>query len=415
MSTVSLSSLNVATPSACSLSNNLVTFASESDADSATRPLSTHLTSASEATRSVFLTMQSVRMILPVDLRTDTELCQKLFRTVHMIEKLVDEGLFRSNGMSEHAATDSTLSYVMAVQGKHRIAMFPWLSKSHYEGVYKQMRRSWNVTTHCPVAALQASVGYIRGLEREYHLYLGLYEKCSLRLPEPQGLLRFSTSAILLLELFDDDLLHLTRDQHISSRALLDITVQLAEGVYMLHNEQIVHRELGVENILVKDGRVVLGSLSLCQTTDIEAKSIGTAFALPPEMLFACAVFKTAGRAFPVFSRNLLEADIWAIGMIFLHLITREKSRSRMAVCIEKLLDRPLNAGGLIFYERQMHRCILECIDEIPSDWDNSSLIRRLLQITRSTLAFDPAKRPTAEWIFNQLMQIRETTLSTRE
>lgn len=83
---------------------------------------------------------------------------------------------------------------------------------------------------------------------------------------------------------------------------------QLSAGLKYLHEENIIHRDIKLQNIFIrKDGGLLIGDLGLSKVvhekSNMQSKRVGTPIYFAPEMI------QHQLYSFPV--------DIWALGCVF--------------------------------------------------------------------------------------------------
>ena len=92
------------------------------------------------------------------------------------------------------------------------------------------------------------------------------------------------------------------------------IFTQLVTGIYILHQYSIIHRDLKIQNILVKNnGDVLLADFGICKILENKITTntqIGTPYYLSPEMVNGANYNK--------------KTDVWSLGVILYELIYKK-------------------------------------------------------------------------------------------
>ena len=130
---------------------------------------------------------------------------------------------------------------------------------------------------------------------------------------------------ILVMELCEENLSqHLERCKEHLSRSLscqLEISREITEGLHFLHEHNIVHRDLKLENILIgKDGCVRIGDFGQSKLVshigqDMSTQQPGTAIYMPPEALKEEDVSYDA------------KIDVFSLGVVFTCIATQREPR----------------------------------------------------------------------------------------
>lgn len=118
----------------------------------------------------------------------------------------------------------------------------------------------------------------------------------------------------LILEFFEYDLKSYT--QNVVCFDYIDIFRQIADGLEYIHSNQIIHRDIKPQNILVNNqGRVVIADFGLSRSIEIEMPSYSTdvvsLWYRAPEILMGS-------------SKYIYNIDIWSLGCVFYETITGE-------------------------------------------------------------------------------------------
>jgi serine/threonine protein kinase len=91
---------------------------------------------------------------------------------------------------------------------------------------------------------------------------------------------------------------------------VLDWLCQICLGLYFMHDNKILHRDLKPQNIFLKDGRVLLGDFGISKildsTVELTSTCIGTPYYMSPDL------YK--------YNKYSYKADIWALGCVLYEL-----------------------------------------------------------------------------------------------
>lgn len=177
-------------------------------------------------------------------------------------------------------------------------------------------------------------------------------------------------------ELFD----YLTAEVTLSENRCRRIMKQIFNALRILHNHNIMHRDVKMENILIDSNLCTkltdFGLSVQCEKDQIFHDMVGTILYMSPEMLETCMFEDAKGYSFPV--------DMWACGVIMYTL---------------------LSGGKPPFYARKTPRLvrkIMECdysldISELEDVSDEAK------DLLRGLLCYDVNLRLTANQAFNHI------------
>lgn len=138
---------------------------------------------------------------------------------------------------------------------------------------------------------------------------------------------------------------------------------QILEGLYYLHNQKIIHRDLKCENIFIHGdtSEIFIGDFGLSLRSEQGKSSVGTPEYMAPE-LFGDSPYND-------------KIDMYAFGMCMLEMMT---------------LEPPYNECSTVpqIYKKVINGILPKSLDKIR-DHDSRQIISLLL-------SFDPDKRPSA-------------------
>lgn len=163
----------------------------------------------------------------------------------------------------------------------------------------------------------------------------------------------------------------------INEKTALGYLKDVITGLKFLHHHGIAHRDLSLENILVRDGRAVIADFGLCAQQE------------PNETTFQCAdiVGKHYYMAPEVVAQTQYDpkkADIWSVGIAFFILLTSSPPFEMASV----------NDPGYRYIAKNGLKAVFKAWgvgDDVVRE-DTQNLLARMTSI-------DPATRPTIEEI----------------
>ena len=110
------------------------------------------------------------------------------------------------------------------------------------------------------------------------------------------------------------DLQTYINSQKINEKDIWKILQQLIEGIYILHQYHIIHRDIKIQNILVdNNGDILIADFGICKILENKLSTntqIGTPYYLSPEMVNGAYYNK--------------KTDIWSLGVILYELIYKK-------------------------------------------------------------------------------------------
>ncbi|DAZ94677.1 TPA: hypothetical protein N0F65_002386 [Lagenidium giganteum] len=106
-----------------------------------------------------------------------------------------------------------------------------------------------------------------------------------------------------------------TEDQRVEEAVALGYLKDVLEGLCFLHKNGVAHRDLSLENILLRDGRAVIADFGLCARQEPYENAlrcneiVGKHYYMAPEVVAQCQY-------------DPMKADIWSAGISFFILLT---------------------------------------------------------------------------------------------
>ncbi|GAB1319405.1 hypothetical protein MFIFM68171_09615 [Madurella fahalii] len=261
---------------------------------------------------------------------------------------------------------------------KHR-RNFRWILG---RGSFGQVKRVWDVSSGAVYAQKELHISRIPGdgaRNRETAAFMRELEV--LRSLDHERIVRYAGcvepdadhgSLRILMECCEcGSLAHAARHTRPSRQELIMIIKQVAEGLVYLHDRNIAHRDLKLQNIFLKSWEplaVALGDFGLAKP---DASSMltqcGTPFYMAPE-----AYLDTYGKA----------VDIWSLGVTALQLLLGTSD-----------MLRPIQNISIGVEPRNRHQQLISRAAELR--YRNNS-DDRLLHLLRWMLEMKPEDRPTA-------------------
>lgn len=181
----------------------------------------------------------------------------------------------------------------------------------------------------------------------------------------------------MIMELCEMDLFDYISENKISSHMIKDFTLQICNALsYLHHKMNVVHRDVKLENVLVKGGTLKLCDFNFAEkyskTEKKRFKTLGTPDYMCPELLVWNNVKKMHGP----------EMDIWSVGVIFYILVTDELPFDlyRKKLITKKNFKRdmlPTRAYENVLFEcfSKNRRDIKDVIKEVQKIKTSSSLL----------------------------------------
>lgn len=98
----------------------------------------------------------------------------------------------------------------------------------------------------------------------------------------------------------------------------MEVFRQILEGVKCLHDKNIIHRDLKLENILIKDGKAKISDFGLAKKMGnrewVESIKCGTPCTMAPEVFFNSQYYNKK----PTYNNK---CDIWSLGVVLHELV----------------------------------------------------------------------------------------------
>ena len=167
---------------------------------------------------------------------------------------------------------------------------------------------------------------------------------------------------LLVMEVYEENLKeYLTRNKgKLSVSRQLDIAGEVTEGLCFLHRNNIVHRDLKLENILVgKDGHVRIGDFGQSKLLgdigeDMKTTQPGTVRYMPPEALKGGTTYKA-------------NIDVFSLGVVFNCIATQcEPTAGIMGIGHEVELKRRSKDLQAIPKHHPLELLIRVCLQDDP-------------------------------------------------
>jgi len=142
-----------------------------------------------------------------------------------------------------------------------------------------------------------------------------------LGLMDPTG--RCITEVLLILELMEQDLaFYIKKSGPLPIETLKTITIQILNGLYIIHKRGIIHRDIKPQNILLTtkpEIRVKLGDFGTGRFVASNSKKFNVSHLLAVSTFYYCA---PEGLLNPTSYGN--SVDIWALGCIVYEMLTKK-------------------------------------------------------------------------------------------
>lgn len=126
---------------------------------------------------------------------------------------------------------------------------------------------------------------------------------------------------------------YLKKNTVISDERLLELIYEILDGIIDVHNAGIIHRDIHLGNILMKDGHIVLSDFGLSKDTMI-THSLKSTSTPKNSHFFMDPVGLTD------FTRLDKLSDIYSIGKIIDYITKDSSLNEKLSFCISKAIDR---------------------------------------------------------------------------
>lgn len=217
-------------------------------------------------------------------------------------------------------------------------------------------------------------------------------------------------SMCLLVELCDgslDDLVYnsttFALDKECTQRELLNrslqnvtaAALQMASGMYYLHQNRILHRDLKLANwLFTVDGKVMLADFGLGKRQESSGSKkqprhsigVGTMNMAAPEQIVGRGAYD-------------LSADVWGFGAVLLELIDDEPFKRLTDAQIKQMWKRLKKEEAQMLVDEMIDECahsprgvegVCECLEGRPY---MDALVPEMMQVLRGCLQVDPTMR----------------------
>lgn len=131
----------------------------------------------------------------------------------------------------------------------------------------------------------------------------------------------------LIMELADANLFQYMEDNVLTIDQKIKYMSQIGSALQYLHNNQLVHCDLKLDNILIKNDNAILSDFGISKLFDTMTSSCHYVLYRAPEIIFDKIPIK--GSAYNPFYKNGISftevADIWAYGIICLEILYEQR------------------------------------------------------------------------------------------
>ncbi len=204
------------------------------------------------------------------------------------------------------------------------------------------------------------------------------------------------------------DLVHYFDDTNcISGGEKLKLMLDISRGVEYLHSCDIVHRDIRPSNVLVT-GSPPAAKLSGFSFCSFPAESLGLMSAdVGTEAFQAPEFYMTTAEGELSYDRSI---DIFAMGLTFLAMI---QENVWLIPEIETPQDRcePNMLIGHLISERMRHK--VSPLEAVKIDDSKHDLVTNIRRLIRRMTHVEPAQRPTAAQVVEELQRLRQEEVRT--
>lgn len=200
-----------------------------------------------------------------------------------------------------------------------------------------------------------------------------------------------SSDIFLAIELCQVQLADLLRSG-LSDGLIKAIMQQLFTGLKYIHGLGLIHRDIKLDNLMLKDGVLKIGDFgsTVCHNKDAWTPQVVTLWYRPPEILLG-------------YSRQTFAVDIWSAGCVFGELIAgyplfRGDSELNQINLIVDLLGTPTEKDWPGLDSLPVMQCMSLNVRQrkFEAAFENCTT-NATLKLISAMLTYDPDKRPTAE------------------
>lgn len=135
--------------------------------------------------------------------------------------------------------------------------------------------------------------------------------------------------------------------QELSFKDRIGIAINLAAGLAVLHENDVIHNDIKPENIIIDKQlhpRYIDFGLSCIQGTKDTAASCGKAYGTPVYMHPILSKYLDSGKTVPISPEDWKRADVWSLGIVFVNLFLNKEDfgydKHKSQSSIDKLLEK---------------------------------------------------------------------------
>ncbi len=362
-------------------------------------------------------------LILPICMRGNFHQQARLLTTLSTVSEMIES---RAQGTSYvYRVSPQEVSYLRITGHDHfagnnlSIIAFPEFSLPRNagdarSGSYKCLYRCWSPSLQKPVAALHLRLNN-DVLCSSCRISYDLHNDKVPNVPQVYGFLRVLYLDFLVQELFEDDLYWCSRPKKNSRPESIpklrlshkfSICKSIAKTLAALHEKRLAHLDIKTANVLIDfDGgipRVALTDFDFMQSADCVSHFGGTHFTLPPDVLKECLDAKLNDTN-PELD-NLIAIDLWALGILFLDIMTKNKSCdiNHLIDVVNRFSFSQVKIKSTV-YNKNIMDAIQSCLDSIT---EVDVAVCGLKRIITRLFARDPAQRPAAATVYSELVAL---------
>ena len=205
-----------------------------------------------------------------------------------------------------------------------------------------------------------------------------------------------TNAPVLLMELMDESLTHFLESSpgDIPYHIQVNLSYDIAQALAFLHSNDIVHRDLSSNNVLLLSGRAKIGDFGMSKFETSFATMTtcpGTAVYMSPEAL----------NTPPVYTEKL---DMFSFGVLMIQIMTREFPQPAVRLATKEVID-PSNPKhritALVVVSEAQRRC---------AQVSRVNLTNPLLQLAQQCIRDIDITRPSATDLCGILTCVKEST-----